>query len=303
MFGFLNINKPPGPTSHDIVARIRRIIPPRIKVGHTGTLDPFAEGVLVVCVGPATRLADYVRGYPKRYIADVTLGATSTTDDPEGEITERSPLDAPPLRSELENVLQRFVGRIRQVPPVHSAVHVDGRRAYQLARAGERVNLPPREVTIHRIDMLSYDYPNLQIDVRCEGGTYIRALGRDIAAQLGVGGYCSKLIRTEVGPFRLQGSVSIDELDPQRDLLDALSALKDLPHIAAGTDQIERVRNGNWVELSEVIVTGEVAVVDERGRLLAIARIDEHRRLIPQKVFPAQPDESNPLRDVSTEEG
>lgn len=286
MFGFLNIDKPSGPTSHDIVARIRKLAPPRTKVGHTGTLDPFATGVLVVCVGPATRLAEYVQRTPKRYTAEITLSATSTTDDPEGEISEAPPPENPPSPDELRRVVCRYVGRIQQTPPAHSAVHVDGQRAYRIARAGERVRLASREVVIYEIDVLSYEYPHLSIDVRCGAGTYIRALGRDIGADLGVGGYCSKLMRTEVGPFRIGGAIPIDELDPARDLLDPLTALEDLPRVVAGPDQARRLANGNPIELSVDINGPEAAVVDEDARLLAIAAVDgEKHTLNPAKVF------------------
>ncbi len=169
MFGFFNINKPLGPTSHVVVAHVRRRVTRKTKVGHAGTLDPFAGGVLVVCVGPATRLADYVQAGPKSYLAEVTLGATSTTDDTEGEITE-SPAAAPSADA-VRNATQRLTGTIQQVPPSHSAVHLGGRRAYKLARQGTRVDLPARQVTIHAIDVVEYEYPRLVLDVACGSGT------------------------------------------------------------------------------------------------------------------------------------
>ena len=289
MFGFLNINKPPGPSSHDVVARVRRILPRKIKVGHAGTLDPLAKGVLVLCVGPATRLAEYVQRLEKRYTAEVTLAATSSTDDTEGEITETTNLPTPPKEAEIRDVLQRFVGRIMQVPPAYSAVHVNGQRSYKLARAGKQIDLPARQVEIHRIDLISYTYPHLLIDVRCGSGTYLRALSRDIGEALHVGGYCSDLIRTQVGPFKLDNALPIDSLDPQRDLLRPLLAVENLPQIVADPDQARRLANGMVIEMAEMadeIAGSEIAIIGPDGVLLAIGEADQTRRIIkPVKVF------------------
>ncbi|HOF19452.1 MAG TPA: tRNA pseudouridine(55) synthase TruB, partial [Phycisphaerae bacterium] len=165
MFGFFNLRKPAGPTSHDMVSAVRRLLPRGTRVGHAGTLDPFADGVLVICVGPAARLAEFVQAAPKRYRAVVTLGATSTTDDPEGEILPREPAP-PPSPQDVRQAVARFVGEIPQTPPAHSAVLVNGHRAYKLARAGRELNLRPRVVAIHAIDVIRYDWPRLTLDVR-----------------------------------------------------------------------------------------------------------------------------------------
>ena len=162
MFGFFNVHKPPGPSSHDIVARLRRQLGGKTRIGHAGTLDPFAGGVLVLCVGPATRLAEYVQVQPKRYAAEITLGATSTTDDVEGEIAE-SPNAAAATQEAVKKALASFVGDIDQVPPSHSAVHVAGTRAYKLARRGQMLDLPGRRVTIHGIELVSYEFPLLEV--------------------------------------------------------------------------------------------------------------------------------------------
>jgi len=290
VFGFYNINKASGPSSHDVVDRVRKLLREfpegrRAKIGHTGTLDPFASGVLVICVGPATRLAKYVQRSPKRYTAQITLGSSSTTDDPEGEIRPVTPAREPP-KEEIDSVLAAFIGTIEQVPPSHSAVHVEGRRAYKLARDGRKVALPARKVEILALECVSYEYPHLEIDVRCGTGTYIRALGRDIGRQLAVGGYCSKLTRTEVGPFTLAGSVAIEDLDPQRDLLSPLTALADLPQVTVTPDQAARLLNGNPIEIDERI-TGMVSIVDESGGLLGIGKLARGGSLLrPKKVFP-----------------
>ena len=285
MFGLLNVNKPPGPTSHDIVAAVRRLAGRGVKVGHAGTLDPFAGGVLVVCVGAATRLADYVQRQPKRYTAGIVLGATSDTDDSEGEIAINRAARAAWQEAVLETTA-RFVGEIQQVPPAHSAVHVDGRRAYKLARAGERPNLKPRTVRVGAIELLAYDFPHLRVDVRCGSGTYIRALARDIGAALGVGGYCGQLTRTEVGPFTIDAATPPDQLDLARDLADPLLAVQDMPKVTVSPSQADLIRTGRRIRHTGAPDGGEVAVVDGSGRLLAVATVTSDAALQPAKVFP-----------------
>ena len=296
MFGFLNVNKPAGPTSHDVVARVRRLLPRKTKVGHAGTLDPFAEGVLVVCIGPATRLADYARTAPKRYRAAVTLGAASTTEDPTGQITA-TPDAAPPDAPTVAAALAEFVGDLQQVPPAHSAVHVAGRRAYKLAREGRDLDLPPRPVTITALDLLAYDWPLLEIDVGCETGAYIRSLARDIGSALGVGGYCSQLTRTAVGPFALADAVALDDLTPTTlpaRLLGPLTALSHLPRITVAPAAARRLAMGQSVLLPADAPTPppatEIAILDAAGQLLALANPNpDGRSLQPTKVFCASP--------------
>jgi len=285
MFGFLNVNKPPGPTSHDVVAEVRRRLPGKTKAGHAGTLDPFAAGVLVLCVGPATRLASYVQTAPKRYSAGITLGASSGTDDLTGEITN-TPNAGPPFEEQVRQALARWVGQVQQVPPAHSAVHVSGRRAYKLARRGETPELPPRAVAIHAIELLRYEYPELEIDVRCGSGTYIRALARDVGADLGVGGYCSRLSRTEVGPFRIDSAVALEAVDPAADLISPIVAVGHLPKIAMDAESAGLLAHGKTVRLPAPHSPGETAVVTQQGDLLAIARVcPDGTTLAPRKVF------------------
>jgi len=285
MFGLLNINKPVGPTSHDVVAAARRRLGRGVKVGHAGTLDPFADGVLVLCVGAATRLAGYVQARPKRYLATVRLGATSSTDDSEGEITAADAA-SPPAASAVEEVLREFVGTIEQIPPAHSAVHVGGRRAYQLARAGEQLDLPPRTVTVHSIELMSYDYPLLAVEVACGTGTYIRAIARDVGEAIGVGGYCERLTRTAVGAFGIEEAIRPDQLDPAEHLLPPTLALEHLPRIEAGPDWLGRIANGSRVALHAPHAPGEVAVLAPTGQLIALATVaPDGRTLRPVKVF------------------
>jgi len=312
LFGFYNINKPVGPTSHDIVARVRRRLREeaglKIKVGHTGTLDPFASGVLVVAVGPATRLADYAQAASKRYTAEVTLGATSTTDDVEGDITPVTAA-APPTRRQVRAALDEFVGTIMQRPPAYSAVHVDGRRAYKLARNGQAVDVPGRAVTIRALQLLRYEYPAAKLDVLCGSGTYIRSLARDVGEALGVGGYCSVLVRTAVGGFTIDRAAALEELDLTGDLIPPLAAVADMPALAVPQQLLTPLTQGKTLDVARLTRldatprrpsmpaldalggasadrSGEVALVDEAGRLLAIGELRADGQAVhPRKVF------------------
>lgn len=222
--GILVIDKPTGRTSMDVCRAVRRRLiaggaPKRIKVGHGGTLDPLATGVLVVLIGRATRLCDRIMAGEKRYTAEVDLSRTSTTDDEEGEATTID-VPHPPSRADIENSLRGFVGRIMQRPPAYSAMKVGGRRAYKLARAGGQVRLEPRPVEIHEIAVVDYQWPRLVLDIRCGKGTYIRSLARDLGEALGTGGMLGALRRTRVGPHRVEDATSLDDLpdalDPGR---------------------------------------------------------------------------------------
>ncbi len=298
MFGFLNINKPVGPTSHDIVARVRRAIGRKIKVGHTGTLDPFAGGVLVVAVGPATRLAGYVQASPKRYAAKVTLGATSTTDDVEGDITP-SPNAAPPTLQQVHDALEQFVGTIMQRPPAYSAVHVDGKRAYKLARDGEFVEPPARPVTIYQADLVRYEYPTVELDVQCGAGTYIRSIARDLGEALGAGGYCSALTRTAVGEFTVDEAIDVEGLDAAGDLISPLTAIADMPALVVPDHMLTALVQGKMLDVAKLAPVGsrrdedlsdnpagEVALVDEEHSLLAIGKLQADGQAVhPRKVF------------------
>src|SRR5436190_8799230 len=199
MFGLLNVDKPSGLTSRDVVNRVQRLVKPH-KVGHAGTLDPLASGVLVVCVGPATRLIEYVQRMPKRYLATFLLGRRSETEDIEGAVTELTDTPVPTVE-QAHGALPNFVGRIQQLPPAFSALKVDGQRAYALARKGETPDLQPRPIEVYSVELVEYSYPQLVLDIRCGSGTYVRSLGRDIARALGTEAVMSALVRTEIGPF------------------------------------------------------------------------------------------------------
>jgi tRNA pseudouridine55 synthase len=239
----------------------------------------------VLCVGHASRLAEYVQRQAKQYRAGVMLGAISSTDDSQGVI-EPTPGASPIEPARVARALTEFVGDIRQSPPTHSAVHVNGQRAYTLARAGEQFELPPRQVSVRRIEMLAYDWPRLELDIECGSGTYIRSLARDIGVRLGVGGYCESLVRTAVGAFIVDQAVSPDDLLVQEHLIAPASALADMQRIMIDQTQMAALANGNTIELALPHPTGEAAAVDNSGRLLAIGEIDTDAvSFHPRKVF------------------
>ena len=212
MDGLLVINKPQNWTSFDVVAKIRNKLNVK-KVGHTGTLDPMATGVLVLCLGKATKLAQQITDTNKEYIAEITFGATSTTDDADGEISnlksQISNITSPGLEKIMQ-ALKKFTGSIMQVPPNFSAKKIKGQRAYKLAREGKEVKLEPREVTINEIEILDYKWPILSLRIACGKGTYIRSIARDLGQELGVGGYLTALQRTKVGQYTIDQSISIE---------------------------------------------------------------------------------------------
>ncbi len=209
--GLMVINKPKDWTSFDVVAKVRGILNVK-KVGHTGTLDPQATGVLVLCIGKGTKLVQKLTGLDKEYIGEITFGATSTTDDVEGEMTEVKGSSEVPLAT-IEEVLKEFTGTFDQMPPQFSAKKIKGKKAYELARKGEKVELKAVPVTINTIEVLDYKWPKLKLKMACTKGFYVRSLARDIGEKLGVGGYLSDLKRTKVGHFTIEESINIEQAD------------------------------------------------------------------------------------------
>lgn len=286
MFGLINLNKPAGLTSRDAVNRVQRLVRP-VKVGHAGTLDPIATGVLVLCLGPATRLIEHVQRMPKRYRATFLLGRRSPSDDIElePELIEDAPV---PSRSEIEETLPDFVGRLMQRPPAYSAIKVQGKKAYDLARSGAAPDLPPRPVEIYSLEILAYDYPKLVLDVRCGGGTYIRSLGRDLAESLGTGAVMSELERTEIGAFHAPNGIDPDAITPEslpEALLPARLAVADLPSLSLSAAEIEEVRHGRFLTRPDQPEGTELAALDEEGDLVALLKPREDGRLQPIRVF------------------
>ncbi len=287
--GLLVVDKPSGMTSRDVVDRAARWFPRRTRLGHTGTLDPLATGVLVLCVGAATRLTEYVQRMRKTYDAGILLGVRSDTDDADGNVQLVAGV-TPPTRAQVESALRPFIGRIAQVPPAHSAAKVAGRRAYDLARQGGVLDLRPREVEIDRIDVQEYEYPRLRIDVRCGKGTYIRSLARDLGESLGCGALIETLRRTSVGCFITEQAVALnsDSAEVHARLLPLGSAVFGLPRTVLGAECLIRLRQGKMVPLPAPLdyAATEVAVFDESGYLAAVAEMCDGGLLQPVKVFP-----------------
>ncbi len=286
MFGILNINKPAGWTSRDAVNRVQGLVRPA-KVGHAGTLDPLATGVLVVCVGPATRLIEYVQRMPKNYVATFQLGVTSPSDDTELETTSLVSAAVPTI-AEIGAALPHFIGDIEQRPPKYSAVKVRGRRAYDLARKGNDVELAARTVAIHSIDILRYEYPELVLDISCGSGTYIRSLGRDLAESLDTGAVMSALERTAIGDFGLTQALPVDNLSREQvesRLQPAVRAIAALAPIRLTNDQVAAIRCGRAIHV-ELCGTDEAVGLTSAGELVAILRPGDPGAWKPKIVFP-----------------
>jgi tRNA pseudouridine55 synthase len=272
--GILNVHKEAGWTSHDVVAKVRRLAGTK-RVGHAGTLDPLAEGVLPVLLGRATRLADAIQAGEKRYRAWVQLGVATSTDDAEGEITARQPVPALGL-ADLESALGQFRGTISQVPPAYSAIKVNGQRAYAVARRGGAPELAARQVSIADLRLLDRADDCLVLDVACSKGTYVRALARDLAAALGTVGHLKRLLRTQVGPFRLADALTLAAI-AQRGVDSALLppevALPDAPAYQAGPIETARLANGQPVSAAG-LAADRVRVHDVSGRLVCLGSAD-----------------------------
>ena len=280
--GVLVIDKPIGLTSHDVVQIIRRGTGIR-RAGHTGTLDPRASGVLVVLVGPAVRLSEYVSAADKRYQATIRLGSSTDTYDSEGEITDTAPLNGISEDSFLE-VLNSFVGEIEQIPPPYSAVKIKGRKAYEMARKGEEVELEPRRIQVYSLDVLEWAPPEVVIDVYCSSGTYVRSLANDLGKSLGTGAHLIGLRRTKSGRFSLRDAVPLRRLkeafdagDWYRYLIPAADALGDWPMIELNADQVELVRHGHRID-ADPDAKGWVRGISQQGD-------DETNEWQPRKVF------------------
>lgn len=262
LFGFFNIDKPLGMTSHDVVAQVRRAarthFDQRIKVGHAGTLDPLATGVLVVCLGAATRLSDYVMDSTKRYRATVRLGISTTTYDAEGEITAER--DAAAItREQVVSSLPQFVGNIVQIPPMYSAIKQGGKKLYELAREGKSVERAGRAVHISDITLIDWAWPECTLDVTCGAGTYIRSLAHDLGESLGCGAHLTGLIRTASGSFALENAVSLDFLLTNADWETKLIR-PEAPLVAMGWPQhtlsepnVADLRQGRAVHLDDAL--------------------------------------------------
>lgn len=300
MDGVLIVAKPAGPTSHDVVALVRRLAQTR-RIGHGGTLDPFASGVLPLFLGGATRLVEYHLRDDKSYRATVCFGATSTTDDLDGELT---PVEgAVPGRDAVAAALVGFLGEQLQRPPAFSAIQIGGRRAYQMARAGEAPELPPRRVEIRALELIEWDDSDPQrpiavVDVRCSAGTYIRALARDLGERLGTGAYLGALTRSASGPFALDGAHTLDAIRERAAaegpdgiralLLPPDAGLDEIPAVALTPSEIADAGQGRFVRpVAGLRGTAEgiaLRLVDEAGTIVGMGR-REGARIAPTKIL------------------
>lgn len=285
--GVLPVDKPEGPTSHDVVAIARRALRLR-RVGHTGTLDPFASGLLLLCLGPATRLSEYLTALPKTYLARMRLGEATDTDDSTGTVVSTSDAWRALSEAQLHAALQQQTGVLRQLPPRYSAKKVGGERMYAAARRGEEVERTPVEVTVYRIEVLRVDLPEIDFEVECSSGTYIRAIARDVGEALGVGAHLSGLRRTRVGEHDVGRALPLDALDDPAAvgaaLLSPADAVSHLPRVVLDDADAQRVRNGGRLAAPDGVPDGPIALLSGRRELLAVA---ERRgaELQPRKVL------------------
>jgi tRNA pseudouridine55 synthase len=289
--GVLNLDKPSGMTSRRVVDRVASLVP-KVKVGHAGTLDPLASGVLIVCVGTTTRLIEWVQRMRKSYRAVIRLGARSNTLDADGVVEE---VAAPqvPTEADLRGAIISQVGLIRQRPPEYSALRVKGRRAYALARSGQAVVLEPRVVRIDRVELRYYHWPLLELEIDCGGGTYIRSIARDLGDMLGCGGLIESLVRTRIGSFTLEDSSHPDGLTAatlHQRLQPSRAAVSELPAISLDEAQLRMVAQGRSIPAPSLPIEGnslgEIALLGCDGRLAALGEHDVQAGLIhPRKVM------------------
>lgn len=282
MFGFLNIYKPKGKTSHDVVAILRRTTGVK-QIGHTGTLDPFAEGVLPICIGKATRLIEYLND-DKAYIGTVQLGSSTTTYDTEGGAVNIS--DKTPYLEEVEDCLKTFRGEIEQIPPIYSAIKVKGKKLYEYARSGQDVDIEPRKVNIFKLEILNYDLKNkqLELEIECSKGTYIRSIANDLGKKLGCYGHLIKLVRTRAGKFNIENSVKLDTLasiaDVERNLIYPLNYL-DYQKYEINDNEKKLISNG--IKIQTNLIDG-ISIMVHNNRIVSIGKT-KTGIFKPEKVF------------------
>ena len=293
--GVLVVDKPVGMTSHDVVQAIRNGTGLR-RAGHTGTLDPRASGVLVILVGPAVRLSEYVSASDKRYQAIIRLGSTTDTFDAEGKFT-RNNVPVNVTETQFEEVLKTFIGEIEQTPPPYSAVKVQGRKAYEMARQGEEVELAPRKIQVHHLEVLEWAPPEAVVDVHCSSGTYVRSLANDLGEKLGCGAYLVGLRRTKSGRFSLRDATPLRKLQEAftdgnwyQFLIPAAEALADWTAVELNPDDVEEVRHGHRVKAAVGVPQPDlVRGVSAAGELIALmvpaVGEDGSAEWQPKKVF------------------
>lgn len=285
MFGVIVVNKPQGMTSHDVVNAMRRRFQTR-RVGHSGTLDPMATGVLVLAIGPATRFLQYLPLEPKVYEGEITFGATTNTQDAEGEVDSMGEVPAD-LRSRIDEELPQFLGQIDQIPPMYSAIKHQGRPLYQLARAGVEVDRKTRTVFIDSFEVPEIHGSKATFRVVCSGGTYVRTLAHDLGQAIGCGAHLSRLHRSAVGPLSDELAVEIEEASVEH-LIPLREALLPMLLVPLEADQIARARVGNVVRLPLFVDRSHVALLDETGEVFCIARTLDDLHAQPECVIPLE---------------
>ena len=284
LFGFLNIYKPKGLTSHDVVARLRKITKVR-QIGHTGTLDPFATGVLPICIGKATRLIEYLDD-DKEYLATVQFGKNTATYDLEGEIT--ATFDKKVTEEDVKNALKDFEGEISQIPPIYSAIKVNGKKLYDYARQGQDIEIKPRKVTISKIELKEFDKTSqsAKITVACSKGTYIRSIAYNLGAKLGCGGYLTALERTKAGKFQVNTAIKLEDLTEVSQIIENLINPLDMLNIPIhnlSENERERVSHGMSICNSD-FPDSDIVILSYGGRIYAIGKVEQNKILV-KKVF------------------
>ncbi len=285
LFGFLNIYKPIGLTSHDVVSRLRKLT--KIKqIGHTGTLDPFAEGVLPICIGKSTRLIEYLAD-DKEYLAFLQFGKSTDTYDKDGVVISVS--DKKVTKEEILDMLPKFQGEIFQTPPIYSAIKVKGKKLYEYARKGQEVEIEPRKVYIENIELKSFDFETqqAQVLVKCSKGTYIRSIAHDIGQNLDAGAYLYKLIRTQAGKFRVENSKALDAFQTFEDVKNSLInpiEMLDYPRVMLSEDEYKKVLNGMYIHNKNDISDSQVVILIYDDIIISVGQTDGKKILI-KKVF------------------
>ncbi|HEC17170.1 MAG TPA: tRNA pseudouridine(55) synthase TruB [Sedimenticola sp.] len=290
--GILLLDKPLGITSNAALQQVKRIFHAR-KAGHTGSLDPLADGLLPICFGSATKISAYLLDADKRYRVRVRLGVTTTTADAEGEVLRTCPTEGVTEQA-IRSVLSTFVGEIQQLPPMYSALKHKGERLYKLARQGIEVEREPRLVTIHALELLCCDLPEFELDVHCSKGTYVRTLAEDIGEALGCGAHVSALRRTGVGPFGTEGIVSMETIEARAEegpealdqlLLPVESALADWPAVRLSGDAAYYLRMGQPVLVPKAPTEGWVRLYAGEGRFIGVGQIQDDGKVAPKRLM------------------
>lgn len=292
IFGFLNVYKPTGMTSHDVVGILRKIT--KIKqIGHTGTLDPFAQGVLPIAIGKATRLIEFLDD-DKEYLAEITFGKSTDTYDCEGEAIFTAGSAVKIAQDQIDEGLKSFEGEIMQTPPIYSAIKVKGKKLYEYARKGEEVKIEPRKVFIEKIELKNFDVVNqkaeaqkAQILIKCSKGTYIRSIAHDLGQKLGCGAHLSELIRTQAGKFFVQDAIGLDEIktieDVEKNLVKPLEMLN-LPKIEISEDEHKKIMQGQFLKNKNNLQNNNFIILIYNNNIDAIAQINEDK-IQTKKVF------------------